>query len=359
MLEILGTLTDDERRPRIPPPRQLKPRTRLAFGVAAVAAAVVLAAGSSAAYVRARDGLDRRLLQETGQQAVAFAANAQRTRATTLLTAQDPVFQEFYRPDGDRLRTIADGGPTMDRVHTVLNFLEVAYPDRIGEVCFIDRTGAENARVVRGAAAGFQSLSPDETGSVFFAETVALRPGEVFRSRPYESPDTGEWVVSQSTPIADSTGTTRGMFHVELTIEGLRAELASRPDHRHTYIVDGRTGAVIVDSEQPQEPGAPLGQPGESWLVPVTAGGTISGLLTIGDRRVAFERLESGVHRDGDWYIVVAGEAVGLWSGRAPIVKVATVGFLVLMVGLLAWATRWFVQRRALARRRQVVGRLA
>ena len=43
-------------------------------------------------------------------------------------------------------------GPEIRGAEEALDYLEELYPDSIGEACFIDRSGAENARYVRGSA---------------------------------------------------------------------------------------------------------------------------------------------------------------------------------------------------------------
>ena len=359
MLDILSTLTVESARTAVPERRRFSLRLRAAIGAGAVLGAAGLAVGSLVVYNRAAEHLDRELSAEAAEQAAVFASNVQRTAATTLLTAQDPIFQEFYRPGNDRTAIIAAGGPIVARVHTVLNFLEVAYPDRVGEVCFIDIGGAENARVVKGAAAPAALLSSDETTSSFFGPTVGLRPGEVYRSRPYLSPDTGEWVVSHSTPIANADGTVQSMFHAELTIEGLRADWAARPDHRQLYAIDARTGAVVVNTEFPQEVGADLGQAEDQSLIRVTVDGADSGAMTIGDRRVAYRRLDGGRPGDRDWYLVVSADSVGLWAGRSLVVKISTVVLLALLTGLIAWSARVLMRRRELNERQRAAGRLA
>ena len=66
--------------------------------------------------------------------------------------AANPSFGDFYAEPGTRVQKIAAQGSTIDRVHMALAYLETLYPGQIGEVCFIDRSGVENARVV--AASG-------------------------------------------------------------------------------------------------------------------------------------------------------------------------------------------------------------
>src|SRR5205085_3655596 len=135
-----------------------------------------------------------------------------------------------------------------------LTFLESLYPDSIGEACFIDVSGAENARVVRGIRATLAELSPDESKNPFFRPTFAMRPGEVYQARPYISPDTHEWVVSNSTRVPGASG--RAIVHFEVTVESFRRAAAAQAGSDHVDVVDTRTGRVIIDSAAPQRLGA-------------------------------------------------------------------------------------------------------
>jgi hypothetical protein len=114
--------------------------------------------------------------------------------------------RHFYARPGARAAKVRQGGPVLDEVNEALGNLEELFPDSIGEACFIDRAGPENARMVRGVRATVASLSPDESGNPFFGPTFALRPGQVYQARPYESPDTKEWVISNSTLMPTRTG---------------------------------------------------------------------------------------------------------------------------------------------------------
>ena len=87
------------------------------------------------------------------------------------------------------------GSTYVDGANDALVYLESLFPTQIGELCFIDRSGSENARVVHGQRAPVSDLSPDEASNPFFGSTFALRPGQVFQSRPYVSPDTHDWVI--------------------------------------------------------------------------------------------------------------------------------------------------------------------
>ena len=136
----------------------------------------------------------------------------------------------------------------LDEVNQALGYLERLFPESIGEACFIDRGGAENARMVRGVRAAPKDLSPDESSNPFFKPTFALRQGQVYQARPYVSPDTQEWVISNSTLLPTSDGSKPAIVHFEVTIESFRAVAASLSKRFDIMVVDGRAGAVVIDS---------------------------------------------------------------------------------------------------------------
>ena len=118
--------------------------------------------------------------------------------------------------------------------------------------------------MVHGKRAPVSDLSPDEAEQPLLRPTFALRPGQVFQSRPYVSPDTHDWVIGNATPIP--LGAQRrsvAIVHYELSVESFRRELRADDDEYALQLVDARTGRVIVDSSRPQQVGAPLGVPGD------------------------------------------------------------------------------------------------
>ena len=114
----------------------------------------------------------------------------------------------------------------MQQIGAALGYLEQLYPTSIGEACVIDRSGHEVARVVFGKHASFADLSPDESGNPFFRPTFALPAGVVYQAPPYVSPDTGEWVISNSTVVPSPDGHSRAFFHFEVGIESFRRAAA-------------------------------------------------------------------------------------------------------------------------------------
>jgi hypothetical protein len=179
----------------------------------------------------------------------------------------------------------------LDDANQALGYLEDLFLDSIGEACFIDRAGPENARMVRGERATLEDLSPDESGAAFFAPTFALAQNEVYQAQPYESPDTKEWVISNSALMPTRDGSKPAIVHFEVTIESFRKVAASLSDRFDVVVVDARTGQVVIDSHQPQRIGAPLGSPGDRRFQAVTRTGVAEGSGSVGDRPVAYQRL--------------------------------------------------------------------
>src|SRR3954471_7818760 len=153
----------------------------------------------------------------------------------------------------------------MDEINGGLGYLETLFPGSIGEACFIDRSGAEVARMVRGERATVEGLSLDESKNPFFAPTFALPIGSVYQARPYVSPDTKEWVISNSTPLDTADKSKPAILHFEVTVESFRAA-AARTGQYDVKVLDRQTGQIVFDSARPQAVGAPLGQPGDTRL---------------------------------------------------------------------------------------------
>ena len=250
----------------------------------------------------ARKALDRSLRHQAVQQREALDAYFERARAVILLTGHTPAFREFYAAPGSRHAKVAAGGRAISNASSSLAYLERLYPDSIGEACFIDRSGPENARAVRGRLAPVGDLSADESGNPFFAPAFAMRAGQVYQSRAYVSPDTGEWVIANATPIPGGPRA-RAIVHFEVTIESFR-KAAARTGHYAVKVIDARTGAVVIDSQTPQRAGARLGVPGDRRFAALRRRARHSGVASVAGRRAAYERVRGGKGNANDWLVV-------------------------------------------------------
>src|SRR5919201_1583666 len=253
---------------------------------------VLLLAGGAALGVRERSqkrlALDHVLSNTVDQDASRLEAYFERARSIMLLTAHNPAFREFYAEPGPRDAKLRAHGAALRQAEAALNYLEQLYPASIGEACFIDRSGPENARYVRGVRAARADLSPDESANPFFLPTFQLRPGQVFQAKPYVSPDTQEWVISNSTPVPGTGFPAAAIVHYEITLESFRRQAAALAGRFDVAIVDGSNGRVVIDSRRPQRVGEPLGWPHDRRFVALTTTPGVSGTTTLEGHRLAF-----------------------------------------------------------------------
>jgi signal transduction histidine kinase len=325
-------------------------RARVA-SLAVLLLAVLLVAGSAAHYVvqrdRARAELDHRLIVSVREEAAVLDNYFERARSTILITAQNPAFASFYSVRGDRVSKVREGGKEIRQINGALAYLQTLYPTSIGEACYIHLTGPENARVVRGAYAPPAELSPDESQNPFFGPTFDLDFGEVYQAQPYVSPDTGEWVISNSTLVPFADGVKRAFVHFEVTVESFRMEASSVADDVDVRVVDAQDGSVLIDGLQPQRIGAPLGLPADTRFSPLAQITDPEGTIDIGGLRAAFRPLSFSTSNANRW-LVVATPAAG--SRLASVGLLPLLMFAAALVLLLAALLNYLRVSRALHR---------
>jgi hypothetical protein len=303
---------------------------------------VPLALGASVLQARARTNqravLDRSLAAEVTAQVAVLNSYFERARSVTLLTAQNQAFRDFYALPGTRVERIRAGGRILQQADQALAYLERLYPTNIGAADFIDLSGAENARVVRGRWAKPGDLSQDESANPFFAPAFALPPGQVYQGRPYVSPDTGEWVVSSSTLVPTGGRQKRAIVHFEVTVESFRKQ-AARNAHELLF-VDGTTGQVIVDSLFPQRKGVPLGRPHDRRFVTLMRHGLPSGVIDLSGMRASYRRVARNFGNVNDWYVVALARPPGVSTLRGQLELFGGLGLLLLIVAVVM-GRRW------------------
>ena len=164
-------------------------------------------------------------------------------RSELLIAANNSVLAQWYTDPAHRTRL----RPTVDRLLVQLNAL---YPDLIDEACLIDGRGPELARQVHGVVAPPADLSSDESDNPFFGPTLALAGGQVHQHGAYVSPDSGRWVISNSTPLVVN-GRRVALLHFEASLEGVRQRLIHLlgPAVR-AQVVDVATGNVVIDTQR-------------------------------------------------------------------------------------------------------------
>ncbi|MDX6442676.1 MAG: hypothetical protein QOE43_2405, partial [Gaiellaceae bacterium] len=278
----------------------------VAIGLVPVVVSVVFIQRASAAHSRTE--LDQRLTSEAVAERQALLVYFSRARTIDLLLAQRPEFSEFYKEPCARDQRISANGQSIREINNVLAYLEHLYPQSIGEACFIDRHGPEIARAVRGVRALQRDLSPDESHNPFFAPTFAQKTGRVYQAFPYISPDTHEWVISNSTVLPNR----QAFVHFEITVESLRRDaVKALISGTGLVIVDAKTGRVVVDAGRPQLKGAPLGNPADNRFTKLVGSPAESDAISLSGLRVSYVRLsDPNQSNANDWYVVASASPV-------------------------------------------------
>lgn len=292
-----------------------------------------------AQHVRARTGLEQHLRAVAQEEAATLAQAFEGARGLALLTAHNPAFRDFYTAPGSRESKIREGVPASQEVNEALSHLIRLDPLSIGEAGFVDASGAENARVVRGIYATPDELSADEADAPYFAPVLTRATGQVYQTAPYISDHTGEWVISYATrmPTPDSVG--NAIVHFEVSVESLRRSIAALSEDTTVRIVDRRTGDVVIDSEVSQPVAGALGTGPDPDLAAVLERTSTAGSLRLEGTEAAFRSVPALPASPNRWVAVVAPlmpltelETVG----AAPIVMLLA-ALVLLVVGAVSF----------------------
>ena len=314
--------------------------------VLAIALLTVAIGAAAAEHGRQRDSLDRALRAEAQEQAAKLDDYFARGRSLTLVAAHNPAFRDFYELPGTRRERVVAAGPTLSKAQQGLAYLEQVFPGSIGEACFIDRGGAENARAVRGVVAPITDLSPDETKASFFAPTFALEPGQVYQARPYLSPDTSEWVVSNSAPLPGSAGLPPAIIHFEISMESFRKQAADTSDRFDIAIVEANTGKVVADSRFRQAAGekSKLGLPGDrrfAEFFSVAGRAVPNGVADVGGKPSAFTSIAGAPHNANHWVVVASARTPASgWTRELNAPELCMLALAFLLLGFAALSFR-------------------
>ncbi len=328
----------------------------LALGLVALLAGLALGALAS----RAAEDRDHDLRLAGADRVTALDDHAERARSASLLASHSAAFTNFYRAPGTRAERI--WGATGDddlmwRVQQVLNDLETLFPDSVASASFIDRSGAENARVVRGREVGPEDLDGDRRDAVFFDRAFDLPYDKVYQTAPYRSESTGEWVVGFAAKVNTGLGVSPAIVSFELTVESFRLAVYSDDPGVSVRVVDRLDGRVVIDSTRPQDIGVPLGNPEDRTLrwVQVAPEGTAG--TTEGKRHVVrHARTDRKIATS--WAVVVSGDGPqGVWSGPTSLGPVALVvlGLALLVLSVVGYLRHGRSMFRA-ARRDELTG---
>jgi hypothetical protein len=308
-------------------------KIRRVLAVAGVGLVVAGAASAALGGAKIDSALDRHLVEQAAAESKILSEHFAKAKTEILKASQNPAFATFYSLPGTRDEKIAAGGPVIEAIQVQMKYLEGLFPDGIvSEVCFIHGAGPENARIVGDHVASASELSADETVSPFFAETLSTKPGEVYQAKPYISPDTKQWVVSNSTlmPVGDHNA----LLHFEVSLESFR-KLMTGPGLQDAIVIERSTGDVILDFDHEIVGSGPLESPNEASYAGLQRTQEVGAPVTLNGERLAFHRVDAGAGNANDWILVTKGKLSGRTLPLIASIGAAAAGLVLLILSTI------------------------
>jgi diguanylate cyclase (GGDEF)-like protein len=261
--------------------------------LAVVGASLVASRRSSE---RARQS--RTLATTSGEKAALVDTELERLQALALVTARIPPFSEFYADAGSQAARIAAVAGPGREINNALKYLSQLYPDKFVETGYVDVSGPEDARVVRGVATDAKSLAKDVRRWPSFAQGVTTPPGSAHITLPFMSPTAHTPVVAATTSVKVD-GRVRAYVELEMATSVLRRILASD--------LERGLGVQIVNGH-----GESLTAAGDAVSAP--GDGLRARLTSSGSRRVAVREIPVTSVAGGPWFVVTAARAPSAMS---------------------------------------------
>ncbi len=295
---------------------------------ALVAGTMLLALSSGLTFQSARSGADQAAALDAGlgsdarHVATLVAESFEHSQAVTLLVARKPTAQVLGTVDG-------------------------VLPGATGLTCLTDPRGSVRTCASEGRELGAGGRPDSLAEEPFFESASTLAPGQVYQSRPYRSAASGQWVVTNATPVGDAGA--EGLVTVEVLLESLRLEALVGGDETSVVrVIDASSGAVVLDGRFPPE----SSQEPDATFAGRTSGMEDAGVLDLDGDRAAYVRFEQsrdlpGVN-DNDWVVVVSAQAPPTLLAGA--LTPVTLLLLFTAVTLLVWAL--LAHRRLTGQRR-------
>jgi diguanylate cyclase (GGDEF)-like protein/putative nucleotidyltransferase with HDIG domain len=207
-------------------------------------------------------------------------------------------------------------------INNALQYDYELYPSRFVEVGYVDASGRERARVLRGRRTPAAALLDDVRGWPSFAQGVRTPVGTARATLPFVSPTARVPVVATTTTVSVG-GRVRAYVELELALRALQSVLSSD-------IARG-TDVEIVDRNGTRLTG--VGRP-----FPVSRGQLRYGLRTEGRRRVAIHSIGQSALAEGPWFVASAARApsaisMALDPDQGAILALSLLFFLAAFVG--------------------------
>ena len=308
------------------------PFMALLLGVTLLAAGLLVTTNAVAQERQQR----RTQQRDAAQVAASFSAYFERARSLDLLLAHDSAFAPSEQ-----------GIVDLDAANLALRSLEALYPDAIGEACIINEQGVEFARVTEGHPADAAHLSDNEAENPFFAPTLALGPGQVYQAPPYVSPDTGRWVISNSTWIRQPDGR-RLIVHFEVSLDSFAPYVSTSSAQSHVAVVDRGDGRILLRDRAELPSADPEGRFSVTeWSQAFTTMSSTAGSTTIDGYPAAYQIIDRAAGNANDWYVVEWSTAstsfIPAWGG----VAATALGVLLVLTALLVLRRQQSTLRQA------------
>ena len=309
----------------------MRPRFSSRFAVACAVLGMLLAVLGAALVASRRSSeqarVDRTLATTAGEKSALVDTELERVRALALITARIPPFEELYADAGSQAAAIAAVAGPGREINNALTYLWQLYPDRFVEAGYVDSRGAENARVVRGAAKPPKALLKDVRSWPSFAQGRRTPAESAAITAPFLSPTAGVQVVAATAPVTVD-GRIRAWVELELATTALhRALAADLPVGLGVQIVN-RAGVTMAAA------GPHFNPPRADAL---QSGLTSAGRLHYGARTLPQRSLAGG-----PWFVVAGAPAPSALS-----VAVAPAQAAILLLALLLWIAAFVGFRRA------------
>jgi diguanylate cyclase (GGDEF)-like protein/PAS domain S-box-containing protein len=207
-------------------------------GTALAVAAILGSSSQSFLLQQARLELDRHNIEI----AAAVDMVAEKAMNALLLIRQDSAFDRYFNASfGNR----TEDSQALAELQNKLRILHTMFA--IDEACVINSQGREIAREVDGSVAIAADLLANETDQAFFAATMGLKRGEVYRSPlPYVSEDTHKLAVAHATPIVLASGEKAGVLHLEFPFAWFTEHLSLGERDGHESFLVSSEGLLLV-----------------------------------------------------------------------------------------------------------------
>ena len=307
----------------------------LLLGVVMVSTAGGLAWTATQTASEASSAQNTELSTAAANTEVLVAQEFERAGAIGLMAAQDGVYQAFFRAPGSTNYKLTHDTGLWEAMNERLAYLQTLFPGSVARSGLIDaETDREVAEVVNGLPSPVAILRGNADKHLpFYSKVLALPPGWMYQSTPYFSSETSEWVIANGTSVAVD-GKQRGVLYFELTISALRARMLEREGDATMRAVTARNGLIAIDSRQVQVSESEFGQTEDQTFTGEIRNLESSGLFTLGNQRVAYERMHPSetlqIVNDNDWFITASEPKIvtGLAAAASPLL------FLLLALGL-------------------------